>query len=297
MTLDSESIFTKLGPILDALDEGIVILDPTGKSIEQNRRAAEWEIASDPLQQDRWRRLFQEFPPPKSMVVSLRTPFGKRRFEIRSEKVPNEYGGRPLTMYFFKDTTDSRFLQVRLKRLEFLNLRSRAKIRNLEMQDSLTGLFNRSYTSNVFSSELSRAKRTESRIGVIAIDIDRLKVINDAFGTGQGDELIANVGKILLQNSRKTDIAARIGGEEFLLILPGADRQTVLERAERIRDQYSLLRLQSPKGSIQSTLSVGVAMFPADGSSEDSLMRSANSALYVAKRSGKNRVVSTGSKD
>ncbi|TGK12116.1 GGDEF domain-containing protein [Leptospira fletcheri] len=297
MTLDSESIFTKLGPILDALDEGIVILDSAGKSIEQNRRAAEWEIASDPLQQDRWRRFFQEFPPPKSMVVSLMTPFGKRRFEIRSEKIPDGYGGQPLTMYFFKDNTDSRFLQVRLKRLEFLNLRSRAKIRNLEMQDPLTGLFNRSYTSNIFSSELSRAKRTESRIGVIAIDIDRLKVINDTFGTGQGDELIANVGKILLQNSRKTDIAARTGGEEFLLILPGADRQTVLERAERIRDQYSLLRLQSPKGSIQSTLSVGVAMFPADGSSEDSLMRSANSALYVAKRSGKNRVVSTGSKD
>jgi diguanylate cyclase (GGDEF)-like protein len=172
------------------------------------------------------------------------------------------------------------------------NLRLSQKIREQSIRDPLTGLFNRRYMEEFMERELHRAKRSNVPIGIIMFDIDNFKSFNDTAGHDAGDKVLQALADLLKAQIREEDIACRFGGEEFILILPEMTLDKVKERAEDLRSRTQSLVLNhkdKPLGPI--TISLGVAVFPLHGVTAEVLIKSADKALYHAKKSGKNRVV------
>jgi diguanylate cyclase (GGDEF)-like protein len=163
-------------------------------------------------------------------------------------------------------------------------------LREQTIHDPLTSLYNRRFLDESLKQELGKAQRNGKPVGVIMIDIDHFKKINDTHGHGIGDAVLVAVAKALLDNVRTGDIVCRFGGEEFAIVLPGANLNITKGRAEALRslvEQLNLEHLQAPVGRV--TISLGAAVFPDHGTDEEALLRSADAALYAAKASGRNR--------
>lgn len=175
--------------------------------------------------------------------------------------------------------------------LAITNLRLRDSLRRSSIIDALTGLFNRRYLDETLVREFARAERADQPIGVIMLDIDHFKVFNDAYGHDAGDNVLKVLGPLLKHACRASDIACRFGGEEFIVILPQADLEATLERAEAIRAEAKKLRLTYGGAELPSvTVSLGVAVFPDHGIHPDQVVRAADNALYRAKKAGRDRV-------
>ena len=155
--------------------------------------------------------------------------------------------------------------------------------------DALTGLPNRRAAEETLRRMVAQAGRSLSPLGVVLLDLDRFRVINDLHGHSHGDKALAAVGRLLSATIRASDFAARFGGEEFLLLLPETDRLGSIELAEKIRKQIERTELVQT-GPI--TASFGVAGLPEDAVDPDELVRKADRALYMAKAQGRNRVES-----
>jgi diguanylate cyclase (GGDEF)-like protein len=164
--------------------------------------------------------------------------------------------------------------------------------RRLAVTDSLTGLFNRRYFNQQLEENVSRAARYEEPLALIFLDVDHFKSVNDRFGHHAGDRCLQALARTLRENVRDSDQIARIGGEEFAVLLIRADRELALSIAERLRDRIDdLIIEEDPPLPVDLTASLGIAFFREDGDDPRSLMRSADRALYTAKRLGRNRVV------
>lgn len=176
--------------------------------------------------------------------------------------------------------------------LGLVNLRLREKLRSQSVRDPLTGLFNRRYLDESLEVEFARSIRSEQPIAVIMMDIDHFKVFNDTFGHDAGDVVLKEVASVLARSTRKGDIAGRFGGEEFLLLMPGADAQRAITRAETMRSAIGSLDLRFGGQTLgKVTASFGVAVFPMDGDTRESLLHAADQALYAAKAAGRDRVM------
>jgi diguanylate cyclase (GGDEF)-like protein len=166
-----------------------------------------------------------------------------------------------------------------------------AALREQSVRDHVTGLFNRRYLEETLERELRRADRDGSGVGVIMLDLDRFKQLNDTCGHAAGDLVLREIGTLLRANLRYDDIACRYGGDELTLILPRAPHDVVLERAQFLRLAVADLRLTSSGEQLpRVTLSAGVAMFPDDGDGAEDLLAAGDGALYRAKRAGRDRV-------
>ena len=174
--------------------------------------------------------------------------------------------------------------------LALANLRLRETLRSQAIRDALTGLFNRRYLEETLEREITRVKRQGISLGVIMMDLDHFKLYNDTFGHSAGDELLSALGILLKSQIRGEDIACRYGGEEFLVILPGASVSTALERAEILRQAVKEMHLLHP-GLKPTTLSLGVAVYPDHGDTGLELIRAADAALYRAKQAGRDQVM------
>ena len=173
-----------------------------------------------------------------------------------------------------------------------LLLESEARLRELSVRDSLTGLFNRRYLDETLERELSRAGRKHLSVGIIMLDIDHFKDFNDSYGHAAGDVVLHALGASLIASIRGSDIACRYGGEEFVLILPEASLEATRQRAERLRLDVKKLELSYSGMLLETvTLSLGVAAFPEHGSSCLPLLAAADAAMYRAKDEGRDRVV------
>lgn len=158
-------------------------------------------------------------------------------------------------------------------------------------KDSLTGLANRSATLNELKTRFELAMRHHRPLSVIMVDLDHFKKINDTLGHGAGDFVLRSFGERVQAKLRGADLAGRIGGEEFLLVLSETDTEGALILAERIRKAMADTPHLLPNGPLEATCSVGVAeRIPSDRSPGD-LMGRADAALYQAKKDGRNRVV------
>jgi diguanylate cyclase (GGDEF)-like protein/PAS domain S-box-containing protein len=174
--------------------------------------------------------------------------------------------------------------------LSLANLRLREDLRSQAIRDPLTGLFNRRYMEETMDRELNRAKRQRVSLGMIMMDLDHFKHYNDTFGHSAGDELLSALGTLLKSQIREEDIACRYGGEEFLLILPGASQEVTLDRAEILRQAVKEMHLHY-QGLKPTTLSLGVAVYPDHGDTGLTIIRAADAALYRAKQAGRDRVI------
>ena len=183
-------------------------------------------------------------------------------------------------------------LLANLTALILNNAQLREALREQSIHDPLTGLFNRRYMEEGFKQQLGRATRERQPLAMLMIDIDHFKQFNDTHGHATGDVLLCEVGRFLKKNIRIEDIACRYGGEEFLLIMPGASLQEIEGRAERLRSEVKELQVEHDGKRVGNiSLSVGVAAYPEHGSSQESIMRAADAALYRAKQSGRDRVI------
>ena len=175
--------------------------------------------------------------------------------------------------------------------LAIANIRLHETLLALSIHDPLTGLYNRRHMEEMVSREELQAQRNDSSFGIVMIDIDHFKKFNDTFGHQAGDALLRETGRFLQSHTRGVDIACRYGGEEFVVILPGASLEKTCERAEQLRTAFSGVRLEyRDKPLPTATLSLGVATFPQHGSSWQAVLRIADEALYAAKQQGRNRV-------
>lgn len=160
-------------------------------------------------------------------------------------------------------------------------------VKNQAVTDPLTTLFNRRYFEEYLNKEVVRAQRMNQPFTLISLDLDYLKQINDKYGHSYGDLAIKTVADVLKKNARSIDVAARMGGEEFDLLLPGVDSKGGLIAAERIRSAIAECELEEI-GHI--TASIGVATFPEHSGNIDELMELVDQAMYAAKRNGRNQV-------
>lgn len=161
------------------------------------------------------------------------------------------------------------------------------QIKKQAITDGLTSLYNRRHFDQCLTAEVERASRLNQPFTLITLDLDHLKKINDTHGHSVGDEAIKQIGVILKKNARSVDIAARFGGEEFAIILPGIEIEGGLIAAERLRAAISEAQI---KESIPISASIGVATFLKHTESIGELLELADQAMYLAKKNGRNRV-------
>lgn len=166
------------------------------------------------------------------------------------------------------------------------------RLRGQSRIDRLTGLPNRSYFDERVAAELSRARRYGEPVALLMLDVDHFKQFNDTFGHPAGDEVLRQLARVLADTRRANDVVARYGGEEFAVILVDTPKFTAAKVAERVRERINThdFAEAAPRAGKLSA-SIGVATFPDDGADAETLVRSADTALYAAKRSGRNRVV------
>lgn len=171
------------------------------------------------------------------------------------------------------------------------NLNLRETLREQSIRDPLTGLFNRRYLEELLTIEMGRAVRKHRPLGIIMIDADHFKRVNDTHGHEAGDKILRALGDFFTRNVRKEDLACRYGGEEFVLVLPEANQDAVLGRANRLRDEVRNLIVLHEGLRLESvTISAGVSAYPNHGKTGEVLIQAADAALYQAKAQGRDRV-------
>ena len=168
------------------------------------------------------------------------------------------------------------------------NLRNLAVAEILAATDGLTGLPNKRAVTDALKQTFAQATMTKSPLGLLLLDLDLFKQVNDQYGHGAGDQVLAGVGAALRSVLRDGDFAGRNGGEEFAVLLPDTDIAAALDIAERVR--AAIAEITPPGTDVPVTVSIGVAGYPGHASTLDRLERLADAALYVAKRQGRNRV-------
>jgi diguanylate cyclase (GGDEF)-like protein/PAS domain S-box-containing protein len=163
------------------------------------------------------------------------------------------------------------------------------RLEEMAVHDPLTGLFNRHYLDITLNRELARAAREKYAVSFVMIDIDHFKQVNDTFGHKAGDAVLRDLAAILLKSSRVSDIVFRYGGEEFLAVLPKVKVDSAFRVAEKWRTGFHDATVLLEYGGVQVTVSCGIAVFPAHGTSAADLIAKADQALYRAKTAGRNR--------
>ncbi|MEM7067795.1 MAG: GGDEF domain-containing protein [Pseudomonadota bacterium] len=161
--------------------------------------------------------------------------------------------------------------------------------KSLAMKDPLTGIYNRRYFLEIMDAYIKEFKIAGVNFGVMLLDLDELKYINDKYGHEEGDILIMNVASCMRAVAGKYDVVARLGGDEFAIVLPIADRKQLAVVADDYRDMISQLRANADNDPHNASVSIGIAMLQ-DGSSAKQILKAADENLYIAKQKGKNQV-------
>ncbi|MFW6312957.1 MAG: GGDEF domain-containing protein [Spirochaetota bacterium] len=281
------------------MPDGLIVLDHQMRIVDWNSAALKiWRldgsrIMGAPIAEliPRWSEVIPH-PTPDAYTGSLEEGDGESIYrlidvELRRLSTPSaRYDG---WIVLFHDSTQLRAAELRLQeanaRLETLN----RELLRQAIHDGLTGLFNRSYLDEALPRELARAERDDRHVGLLILDIDHFKDVNDRHGHGAGDRVLARVAKLARTLVRAGDIPCRYGGDELVAVMPGATREEAMQAGERIRSSVADDRAVAEVDPV--TVSVGVAVYPEDATSATDLFRRADRALYEAKDLGRNRVV------
>ena len=293
--------------LVEVLPDPMLVVDGLGRVVEANPAARQlaglhgawkglplqhWPVFGEPL--------YQALGGAGESLTQLDLACGEAFFEVRLRNIERPVRGgmqRLGQMIYLRDVTARHQSEVSLaaalalseERLSTIS-ELHEQLREQALHDPLTGLYNRRYLGEFFEREQSRALRDRLPLALALIDLDHFKQLNDSHGHLVGDEVLRAVAKHLEMNLRSTDAVFRIGGEEFLLILPGVDAAEASQRVESLREQLASVRLPTRAGALQVTLSAGLALWPEHGHALDELLQAADAALYEAKHAGRNRV-------
>ena len=273
---------------------GMVVLGPGKRVIDYNKAAEKFfkainiSLKNNPIENllKREPKLLEIFESESSHDFSLVIDGEKRYFEIDAVPLGNPHDGNTKMLKSIRDVTEERKIQEKLK--------------FLATTDSLSGLYNRAEFMNLAQREFARAKENNEELSLLIMDLDNFKVINDTFGHAAGDEMIREMGRIIKTSFRKTDIAGRIGGEEFAVVLKNASLEEAKKKAEQFRESVARRKVIYGKQEISFTVSIGVAAI--HGNNDDindieDTIKMADDALYKAKAKGRNCVVTFESGD
>jgi diguanylate cyclase (GGDEF)-like protein/PAS domain S-box-containing protein len=291
--------------VMEQLPEMVFVLDEKERIIDANAVAQKWLgkplgeiIGRDPLEVFKeWPQLLQRFffmeytreeveipgDPPRT-IETIMTPI------FNSEQ---KLEGRVILAY---DITDRKNLEKELKAAnESLqaqlneNERLRLQLQEQAIRDPLTGVYNRRYFAEALENETARAFREQTPFSIIILDVDHFKKINDTYGHKCGDLILRSLAKFLQENTRRSDIVCRFGGEEFVILMPDAASDSAYERAELFRSQFAAMVNEYEGKQVTCSFSAGVASFPMHSNSGETLLNMADLALYQSKAQGRNR--------
>jgi len=200
--------------------------------------------------------------------------------------------GKPICMFAsFIDITERKRAETRLQDVNILLVEYleaidilQKELREQAIRDYLTGLFNRRYLEATLEREISRSGREERQLSVVFMDVDNFKSINDAFGHDAGDIVLKELSVLLTSKSRSSDVACRQGGDEFVVVLPGASNADAIKRAEEWRRAFAAKTFVFQGNSYSTTLSLGVATYPDNAGSANGVLQAADEALYRSKQ-------------
>lgn len=182
---------------------------------------------------------------------------------------------------------------LRIKRLQDQLEEKNRELEQLSISDGLTGLYNHRHLHELLNEEYDRSRRTGDPLSLVMFDLDRFKEVNDTHGHQAGDRVLVELADILRESAREIDKLARYGGEEFMAILPESDSEAGMTFAERVREMVEQQKFEIDKEKpLRMTISAGVATYPGpETDSARQLVYQADQALYSAKNSGRNRIV------
>lgn len=192
------------------------------------------------------------------------------------------------------DITEEKTIRENLEREIERRIKLEAELRHLSSHDVLSGLSNRRHFIELTERELERCRRRSRPLSLIMLDLDDFKSVNDTRGHAAGDAVIRAVGMLCTRTLREYDVAARIGGEEFTILLPETDLDGAGIMAERLRHQLESMPITESGDSFYITASSGVSQARSETDNVDTFLARADRALYKAKRSGRNRVILDG---
>jgi diguanylate cyclase (GGDEF)-like protein len=198
--------------------------------------------------------------------------------------------------YLCKDdlTTGALDDSLRYVIAEYKKERRQSKALKEALTDGLTGLFVKDYLHRRAEDEVNRARRYDTPLACIMLDLDHFKSVNDVHGHLAGDEVLRRCAELVRSGLRNTDIAGRFGGEEMCLLLPQCRLESAVVIAERIRQELEALQIPHREKFLQVTVSGGVSAVDASTTTADELIEAADKALYEAKRTGRNRICAAG---
>lgn len=166
------------------------------------------------------------------------------------------------------------------------------KLRDTSLRDGMTGLYNRRFLENFIDKVMSQAIREKETYAIMMLDIDYFKMVNDTYGHDMGDKVIVELSKIFKENVRDADLVIRYGGEEFVIMLHNATQEGALKVAQNINRKFAKVIFNVGSGeTIQKTISIGISRFPSDADSIWKCIKFADKALYIAKDTGRNKIV------
>ncbi|MEX1194899.1 MAG: EAL domain-containing protein [Dehalococcoidia bacterium] len=279
-----------LSATLDSTGDGIVVVDRSGAIVNFNRRFKDiWQIPDQVLETGDNNRVISyaltQLEDPEEFLHKLTEVYtydeaegydtihfkDGRAFERYSQphRLNDVVVGR---VWSFRDITDRK--------------QSEETIRHLAYHDALTDLPNRALFQDRLTVALAQARRVGQGLAVMFLDLDRFKLINDTLGHGAGDELLKSLAIELGALVRQGDTVARVGGDEFTLLLTGVSREDVEQVAQRALDTVRRTRVVTGQ-ELRVTTSIGIAFFPRDGADVESLLRNADTAMYRAKQQGR----------
>ena len=185
---------------------------------------------------------------------------------------------------------------LRIKALQEELARANESLRRMSQTDGLTGVDNRRHIEERLTEMFDHAARLNEPLAVVMCDVDHFKSVNDTYGHQAGDAVLRQLAEVLRQTAREIDRVGRYGGEEFVVVLPGAGLDDAVAFAERVRRAVAEREFDYEGGTVRRTLSAGVAAWPnPEMRHQEALVKAADEALYVAKERGRNRVVAYGS--
>ncbi|MCI2237379.1 diguanylate cyclase [Paenibacillus sp. TRM 82003] len=288
--------------VLETVTDCVVVVDAGGSVVDVN-----------PAGRELLRRSRPDLPDPVGLAASaFLSPRALGDLPGRHVRYPIEYvpglhldvgvtaihdgRGRGLgRVVVARDITEVVETRRRLEEQLELVEQLRAQLQEESVRDPLTGMHNRRFLDGAIDAALGAAVRGGTPLGVLALDVDRFKAVNDTHGHAAGDEVLVAIARTLAATVRAADTAARTGGEEFVVLLPGADERAVQERAEEVRAACAGLVVPVGDGAVvRPTVSVGTAVHPGHGADARSLLAAADRALYAAKAAGRDRVVAAG---
>jgi diguanylate cyclase (GGDEF)-like protein/PAS domain S-box-containing protein len=297
------------GHLIESMSDGVLVLDEQARIVDINP-AMQSIIDKEPdsligqnvsvvlkLWTQNTEQLLNGIETRTELRISKK-PLPSRYLDLRISPLYDDNQKANGRLMVLRDVTDRKEVEKDLRRamdrlqtqlIEIGTLQS--QLREQAIRDALTNLFNRRYLEETLERELARAKRESYPLCVIMMDLDYFKDVNDTYGHEAGDVVLKTLAETVTKQSRHGDFVCRYGGEEFVLVMPNIGIEKAEERARKLHQMIDDLNIPYGRFNLNTTISMGIAWYPAHGETKEALLRAADMAMYVAKNTGRNRVI------